>query len=100
MVTPRRCAIASSLLDLIRNVPSARRWYMRVPEYSSPDGANKRDLAVELFAKPDDRWEVNDVADRCSEVVELLTAVLDAASSAEAPTSPAPLAEILTERLD
>lgn len=75
-------------------------WYMRVPEYSPPDGAKKRDLAVELFAKPDDRWEVNDVADRCPEVVELLTAILDAASNDEAATSPAPLAEILTERLD
>ncbi len=26
----------------------------------------------ELFAKPDDRWEVNDVSDRCQEVVECL----------------------------
>jgi len=27
---------------------------------------------TELFAKPDDRWEVNNVADRCQEVVECL----------------------------
>ena len=30
----------------------------------------------ELFAKPDDRWEVNDVAGRCHEVVECLQDVL------------------------
>jgi arylsulfatase A-like enzyme len=29
-------------------------------------------LRPELFAKPDDRWEVNDVANRCQEVVECL----------------------------
>jgi arylsulfatase A-like enzyme len=27
---------------------------------------------AELFAKPDDRWEINDVADRCRDVVDLL----------------------------
>ncbi|HVU89031.1 MAG TPA: sulfatase-like hydrolase/transferase [Pirellulales bacterium] len=75
-------------------------WYMRVPEYSAPGTAKQRDLTVELYAKPDDRWEVNDVADRCPEVVELLTAVLDAANSAETASAPAPLAEILTEHLD
>ena len=37
--------------------------------------------ASELFGKPDDRWEKNDVADRCHEVVELLeTMALDARS--------------------
>lgn len=30
----------------------------------------------ELFAKPDDRWEVNDISDRCQEVVECLQDVL------------------------
>ena len=30
----------------------------------------------ELYAKPDDRWEVNDVADRCDEVVGLLEKAL------------------------
>ena len=35
-------------------------WYLRAG------------LDPELFAKPDDRWEVNDVASRCREVVECL----------------------------
>jgi hypothetical protein len=35
-------------------------WYLRAG------------LEPELFAKPDDRWEVNDVASRCREVAEYL----------------------------
>jgi hypothetical protein len=34
-------------------------WYV----YRKPSG-------VELYVKPDDRWEVNDVADRCPHVIE------------------------------
>lgn len=30
-----------------------------------------------LYAKPDDRWEVNDVADRCPEIVDALSKALD-----------------------
>jgi hypothetical protein len=36
----------------------------------------------ELFAKPDDRWEANEIASRCSDVVELLAAQLDRFSQA------------------
>ena len=39
-------------------------WYLRTAAKS------------ELFCKPDDRWEVNDVSDRCREVVESLREVL------------------------
>ncbi len=39
-------------------------WYLRVRD------------KPELFAKPDDRWEINDVADRCHEVVECLGDVM------------------------
>jgi membrane-anchored protein YejM (alkaline phosphatase superfamily) len=34
------------------------------------------DAAPQLFAKPDDRWEANDVAVRCPQVVERLQVVL------------------------
>ncbi|NOY43585.1 MAG: sulfatase-like hydrolase/transferase [Planctomycetes bacterium] len=44
-------------------------WMLRVPPRS--DSTEQGD-AVELYAKPDDRWEFNDVADRCPEVVEQL----------------------------
>ncbi len=40
-------------------------WYMQLLE------------APRLYVKPDDRWEVNDVADRCPEVVEELQEVAD-----------------------
>jgi hypothetical protein len=33
--------------------------------------------AVELYLKPDDRWEANEIADRCPEIVVELLAVLD-----------------------
>jgi len=39
-------------------------WFLRVPGH----GNNP-----ELYVKPDDRWEVNDVADRCDETVRQLT---------------------------
>jgi hypothetical protein len=37
----------------------------------------KGDGNVQLFAKPDDRWEINDVSDRCPLVVEKLVDLLD-----------------------
>ncbi len=40
-------------------------WYLRMQDGDS------------LYTKPDDRWEFNDVADRCGEVVESLHKVAD-----------------------
>jgi len=45
-------------------------WMMRVPP--GGDGMEQGDAAEELYAKPDDRWEYNDVAVRCPEIVEQL----------------------------
>jgi arylsulfatase A-like enzyme len=42
-----------------------KAWYLRRAD---------RDY---LFAKPDDRWEINEVADRCGDVPQLLTEALD-----------------------
>ncbi len=39
------------------------------------DDAQSND--VELYAKPDDRWEVNDVSRRCPQIVESLSRILD-----------------------
>jgi hypothetical protein len=38
----------------------------------TPAWLMKQGGAVELYAKPDDRWEANDVASRCPEIVEQL----------------------------
>jgi hypothetical protein len=54
--------------------------------------------AVELYLKPDDRWEANEIADRCPEIVVELLAVLDRAldmSEAKTPAIGAPLDERL-----
>lgn len=47
-------------------------WYLRAG--GQPLGGVSLYTAdgIELFAKPDDRWEVNNVSDRCREVVECL----------------------------
>ncbi len=41
-----------------------------------------------LFAKPDDRWEVNDVADRCPQEVEELAQVIEKVQQDETPQLP------------
>ncbi len=47
-----------------------REWFLR---RTVRDGEPR----VELYAKPDDRWEVNDVHDRCHDVVEELLVELN-----------------------
>jgi arylsulfatase A-like enzyme len=42
-----------------------KAWYLRRAEQNH------------LFAKPDDRWEVNEVSDRCGDVPQLLTDALE-----------------------
>ncbi|HAC90868.1 MAG TPA: hypothetical protein DCF63_09585 [Planctomycetaceae bacterium] len=44
--------------------------WLRSPAWSVQ--YNSSDETVQLFAKPDDRWEVNDVSARCTEIVEKL----------------------------
>lgn len=40
-------------------------------------GSVRQQPKFELFAKPDDRWEVNDVSRRCPQIVEALSNILD-----------------------
>ncbi|MGL4942201.1 MAG: sulfatase-like hydrolase/transferase [Thermoguttaceae bacterium] len=53
-----RVAIASGEVEAI----VTDDWFLRI-----------EDATTQLFAKPADRWEVNNVADRCADVVEMLT---------------------------
>lgn len=66
-------------------------WFLRETQVAG-------EQAHELFAKPDDRFEANEISSRCGDVVELLAAELDrfaaAAGEGKAPESP-PLAEVL-----
>ena len=51
---------------------------IRTPAWFMCGGGVGGQQSEQLFAKPDDFWEVNDVADRCPEVVEKLRHVYDA----------------------
>ena len=67
-------------------------WFLR--ESQAPGDT----LLRELFTKPDDRFEANEVASRCGDVVELLAAELDrfqAAAVGDQLAESAPLAEPL-----
>lgn len=68
-----------------------RAWYLR-QSHTNP-------AAAHLFAKPDDFWELNEIADRAPDVVAALQALLAeyrAAASGEAPLPDKPLPELLT----
>jgi arylsulfatase A-like enzyme len=65
-------------------------WLLRQPA-SGPS---------ELYAKPSDRWEVNEVARLCGEVVEGLELALDQAEQAAAPREAAPLSQSLVTEVD
>jgi arylsulfatase A-like enzyme len=68
-------------------------WFLRE---SREDDQPRR----ELFAKPDDRWEMNEVASRCGDIADQLAAAADAFEQAAASNALAelpPLAEILTD---
>lgn len=70
---------------------------LRTPAWMLVRGQDGR---RELFAKPDDRWEANEVANRCQEAVEQLDEALDefqrAAQSAQ-PAQLSPLSDLLLE---
>jgi arylsulfatase A-like enzyme len=66
-------------------------WYLRMA------------AEPELFAKPDDRWEVNNVADRCHSVVECLEDALfqyEQALGSGSTADLSPLSDVLRNGLD
>lgn len=91
-LAPPEGGFGRSLMPLVRDevvalrdrialvAPSGERglrtpaWYLRLPVAGAE--AAEQPLA-ELYAKPDDRWELNDVADRCPDVVRSLEAASD-----------------------
>jgi arylsulfatase A-like enzyme len=84
-----------SLLPLARSEAVRRRESLlatnesgelaiRTPEWClhrGPVGNNAEEASIELFVRPDDRWEANNVASLCQDVVERLSAELEAMSS-------------------
>ena len=72
-------------------------WFLREV---AGDESSHEPPRRELFAKPDDRFEVNEVASRCGEECELLAARLaefEAAARAATLAELPPLAELLTD---
>jgi hypothetical protein len=63
-ISSKRCAVAVTGEESALRTPI---WHLRS---APPEPAM-------LFAKPDDRWEVNEVADRCADVVAELATTLD-----------------------
>jgi len=66
-------------------VPAAG-WYLRQPvaQFETREGVDTG--AAELYAKPDDRWEVNDLAPRHEEYVqELEKSLRQCVAAARAP---------------
>jgi hypothetical protein len=70
-------------------------WFCR---QSAP---TQGDASAMLFVKPDDRWEVNDVHDRCPSVLEELTGLADRLAGGGTPAGPAlpPLSPLAREGL-
>ncbi|MHC2068415.1 sulfatase-like hydrolase/transferase [Bremerella sp. T1] len=52
----------------------SKHWSLRyhLPDLETPlEEIDTFQIATELFVKPDDRWEVNNVADRCKNIAEV-----------------------------
>jgi len=89
-VSRDRAVIVSSSGERALRTPA---WYAR---FTSPD-------ATELYAKPDDRWEVNEVSSRCSDVVEQLLQAESATREALAggrPDDVPPLPDVLVAGME
>jgi len=87
-----RVCLAGAADDGLEGAIRTPAWYLRRGQGPRP----------ELFAKPDDRWEANDVARRCPEVVECLEDALEqyrAALCSGTATDLPPLAEVLLSGL-
>jgi hypothetical protein len=110
----KECFTARSLLPLVRGESETVRD--RICIAGSEEDCDKRSRAIRvpawylrmgdsdsLYAKPDDRWEANDVADRCHEVVEKLQNVVDEFErqvQAEEPVELTPLDDVLIHGLE
>jgi arylsulfatase A-like enzyme len=71
-------------------------WFLR---HSAPENESDS-AAVELYVKPDDQWEVNEVSDRLPQVVEELQTVLqnlEQAIQVEDDTALTPLSDVLRD---
>jgi len=113
----RACAVAGNGERGVRT-PS---WYLRVRHGDEgrtnahdgsasfkpgADGLSSSDRSLgeaQLYKKPDDMWEVNDVANRCADVVDALKRTLadaEAAAATGTQAIPPPLEDVLLSGYD
>jgi hypothetical protein len=63
-------------------------WMLRRPQLAASDSPVLPSPSVELYAKPDDRWEANEVADRLPDIAARLLAVLHRSTNTNGPDAP------------
>jgi arylsulfatase A-like enzyme len=99
LLRDRACATAGNAEQGIRT-PA---WYLRLTTAAEASGRSSSDAIpppteARLYKKPDDLWEVNDVADRCAEVVDALRRALvdlETAAASGTKSPPPPVDEVL-----
>jgi arylsulfatase A-like enzyme len=85
---PAQMALGHSLLPIVREelesvrdraciIAGDTEMALRTPAWHLRQSGPPRGLKVELFAKPTDRWEVNEVANRLPEIVAKLQEALN-----------------------
>jgi arylsulfatase A-like enzyme len=79
-------------------------WSLRVHQRSASSASDRESStpieAAELFAKPDDWFEVNEVSNRCPGLVEKLQAAYQEFSAAAVTGLPTPLADLPEELIE
>jgi hypothetical protein len=78
-VPAQRQFVISSSADGERIIRTPAWMLRQTPAKTAADPGGPP--ALELYAKPDDRWEANEIANRCPDVAERLLAVLEMASA-------------------
>ena len=79
---------------------AANQRSIRTPAWFLRESLHEDQKRFELFAKPDDRFEANEISGRCPRIVEMLADRLDefsASAAQDPPTEIAPLAEPLCD---
>jgi hypothetical protein len=74
----RRLAVARSTSG--ETALATPAWFLRAPASLTPGAGGRRRL--ELYVKPDDRFEANEISDRCLEIVEEFRDVVQALDTA------------------
>jgi hypothetical protein len=79
---------------------AANQRAIRTPAWYLRESKSDESPTYELFAKPDDRFEANEISSRCGDVVEMLAAETDRFFTAATEGNPSeipPLTEILCD---